>query len=463
MNNTQDRRQFLGITAGCGACALARAGTPLMQENPASDSATPENSYEVIVFGGGAAGISAAAQAARAGAATLLVEKCGMLGGTTTMAGVNFPGLFHAWGDQVIAGIGWNLVRECVRVSGASLPDFDKVPEKHWQHQVRVNRALYAALADRVVEASGADILFYAMPAAVRREADRHHVTLCTKSGLHELSAKVLVDCTGDANVLTLAGCGMRRHDKRQPGTLNLRLSGYEWSRADEATLEEQCGKALEAGELLAADLPAGYASLRRLLVQQGGGALDVLDADGQTSAGRTSTELRARHKMLRIYRFLRRQPGFEDVTVSHMAPECGIRETVTIRGRATITAEDYLSGRLWPDAVCYSFYPIDWHRADGRGIEKKYLDEGTVATVPAGALQPEAHPNLLAAGRCISSDQLANSALRVQATCMATGQAAGAMAALAARHDAAAHELPVAAVHAVLREHGAIVPSAPA
>ena len=84
--------------------------------------------YDVIVAGGGAAGVVAAIQAARAGARTALVEKNGILGGTTVVAAVNFPGLFHAWGRQVIAGIGWEILEETVRRGGAVLPDFSVDP-----------------------------------------------------------------------------------------------------------------------------------------------------------------------------------------------------------------------------------------------------------------------------------------------------------------------------------------------
>ena len=118
------------------------------------------------------------------------------------------------------------------------------------------------------------------------------------------------------------------------------------------------------------------------------------------------------------------------------MAPECGIRETVTIQGEATITHEDYVSGRLWQDAVCYSFYPIDLHYARGGGIDTRPLQPGTVPTVPRGALVPRGSRRLLAAGRCLSSDREANSALRVQATCMACGQAAAVLAAQAMGAD---------------------------
>jgi hypothetical protein len=125
--------------------------------------------------------------------------------------------------------------------------------------------------------------------------------------------------------------------------------------------------------------------------------------------------------------------------------------------GETTITCDDFTSGRLFDDAVCYSFYPIDLH--DRHGVTPKPLSPGTVPTIPLGALIPKGSRNLLAAGRCLSSDRLANSALRVQASCMAMGQAAGATAALAARSATTPRSVPLGELRTLLREHGAIVP----
>ena len=116
--------------------------------------------YDVIVLGGGTAGVIAAVQAGRAGTArTLLVEKSAALGGTTTTAGVNFPGLFHAWGQQIIAGIGWELVRSCVEECGGTLPDFTHYKQPHHRLQIRVeSKHVYSALCNEAVVQSGADI-----------------------------------------------------------------------------------------------------------------------------------------------------------------------------------------------------------------------------------------------------------------------------------------------------------------
>ena len=120
---------------------------------------------------------------------------------------------------------------------------------------------------------------------------------------------------------------------------------------------------------------------------------------------------------------------------------------------------EDYTSGRTYADSVCYAFYPIDLHDKVS-GIRPAHLKEGMVATVPLRALVVKGVDGVLVAGRCVSSDRLANSALRVEATCMATGQAAGAAAALAARHGTTALKLDFGELAALLRAHRAIVPA---
>jgi hypothetical protein len=121
------------------------------------------------------------------------------------------------------------------------------------------------------------------------------------------------------------------------------------------------------------------------------------------------------------------------------------------------ITHADYVSGRLFDDAICYAYYPVDLHTRTG--VRPKQLAKGVVPTIPLGALIPKNSTNIMVAGRSVSSDRLANSGLRVQAPCMAMGQAAGAAAALAAQQKTTPHKVPLADIRKLLTKHGAIVP----
>jgi hypothetical protein len=158
------------------------------------------------------------------------------------------------------------------------------------------------------------------------------------------------------------------------------------------------------------------------------------------------------------MLRFIQTLPGGESATIESMSAEVGVRETWRVLGEYVITRDDYVEGRKWEDSLAYAFYPIDLHE-NVAGVHPKHLEEGVVATIPMRALLVKNVPNLLAAGRCISSDRLANSALRVQATCMASGQAAGAIAGLAATQDVEPKDLDLEEIKETLRKADAIVP----
>ncbi|MDX1682171.1 MAG: FAD-dependent oxidoreductase [Phycisphaeraceae bacterium] len=418
--------------------------------------------YDVPVVGGGPAGVVAATQAAAAGANTLLVEASGMLGGTTTRAGINFPGLFHAWGRQVIAGYGWQLVTDCVDLCGDELPDFTKVPDRHFHHQVKVSRPVYTCLCDEMVTGAGADVLFFAMPQAVTPTDTGWRVTLATKTGPVEREAAVVIDATGDANVVELAGGAIRRHEQEhQPGTQSCVMSGYDMAELDLPAINAALREAVDRGEVRVHDVGWNTrdVDIRRWLSCGGRNANHIPGIDGRTSAGRTQMQLAGRAAIMRLFRFLKQQPGLENLCIDELPPECGVRETATIVGDKTITAEDYTTGRVWDEAVCYSFYPIDLHVSDDAGLDCRPLEAPRVPTVPRGALLPAGLSRIAVAGRCVSSDRLANSALRVQASAMAMGQAAGAMASLAAEGGTDLREVAIDTVRARLADHGAVVP----
>jgi len=425
--------------------------------------AAENTSYDVIVVGGGTAGVVAAIQAGRADAKTLLVEKCGMFGGTTTTGGVNFFSGFFAWGRPVISGIGWELVVKTIKEEGKRPPDPAPLASLPNQPAIMANPALYAMICDEEVVSAGVEVLFHSMPAKVKRVRNRWELALCTKEGLLEVSSKVLVDCTGDANAVQLAGFPVMKQPVLQPATYLFSVKGYDVEKLDMEALRTAYKKAIEAGYYKDSDFGWGGEKLGDRLIgfihSQGVNAIHVCDFDATGSKGKTALELAGRVLILKIYRWLRKQPGLEKLELSFIAPECGVRETVVIDGKSYIAVQDYERGRRWPDAVCYSFYPVDVHTEEGSGLIFRHLDKGIVPTIPRGAMLPKGSRFLIAAGRHIAGDREAHSAYRVKASCMAMGQAAGAMAALSAKRNMDPEQLPIADILALLKKHGAIVP----
>ena len=419
--------------------------------------AMQQNTFDVAVVGGGTAGIIAAVQAGRAGARALLIEPQGMLGGTITVAGINGISSFFAWERQVIAGIGWELVSRTYREMDVPMPTPAQCNPKSGALGTPVDRALFAALADEAVVEAGVTLLLHAMLAGLRRERDAWLLSVCTKTGLQTMRAATIVDCTGDANAATLAGYPTERGEELQPGTLAFTLGGYDVNTLDLNAIQAAFEREIAAGTILASDPGWHHGDFRIMLHAHGGNCAHVCGIDGTSSEGRTAAELEGRRVMLRVYRFARRQPGLERLTISSCPVECGIRETVRIQGKKTITVADYESGRVWDDSVCYAHYPIDIHRP----VDTVWRPtaRGVHPTIPLGALLPRGSTHLVVACRSVASDREAHSALRVIAPCMAMGQAAGAAAALAARQGCAIDAVPIAELRALLETHGAIVP----
>ncbi len=422
---TNPRREFLGGMAAAAVFAgVASSDEPAAEQTPADEK---ELHADVLVVGGGTAGAIAALQAGRLGAKTLLVEAGSQLGGTMTTGGVEWPGLFYAWGKPVVAGIGFELVRKAVELQGDPLPDFAQSTganmRSHPRFQVPLNGGLYAALAEEACVQAGVQLRYYESPQAVERREDGWAVRCAGKGVRVRILCRQVVDCTASASVVGLAGFARLRDKARQPGSIVFTLTQ-----------------------------PSGWKHGPGFKHQR-----YVLDADVSTSESHTRANVQGRKAFLEAFRQLKQRPDGKDVRLLYLQPETNSRETYRIDGETLITRDDYAGGRVFEDAVACMYYPIDLHTE--KGVKPQHLTEGTVVTIPLKALIPKGSRNLLAAGRCVSSDRLANSGLRVQASCMAMGQAAGAAAAMAAQAGTTPGQLALADLRQVLRAHGAIVP----
>ncbi|MDD4689600.1 MAG: FAD-dependent oxidoreductase [Eubacteriales bacterium] len=404
---------------------------------------------DVLVIGGGTSGVFSAISSAMAGAKTVLVEKNSMLGGTVTVANVNFPGLFFAWGKQIINGPCWEAIERVIKLGGATMPDITFKPEKHWYEQIRINRFIYTAVLCEMCQEVGVNTLLNAMITKIEETATGIICYITEKSGITAIYAKKVVDATGDANVIQAGGYPIIKSKTQQPATPQNHISGYNMENVSLSEINSFFKKA-DFPVYITAEKLISYLRINKIDVH-----IPCENAD--TSSGKTKVEFNSLSLLLKIYKFYRQIRGLENIYIDFIAEETGIRETNRIVGENIITAEDYITGITYKDSICYAFYPIDLHVMSG--IEKKYHKENIVAKIPYSALIPKNSKHILCAGRCISSDTYANSAIRVQSVCMATGQVAGCAAALSAQKDLFVKDIPYEELCETLKSINAIIP----
>ncbi|EDM26914.1 hypothetical protein LNTAR_06699 [Lentisphaera araneosa HTCC2155] len=454
-----DRRQFLKSKIA-GTAILASSGLVFKadaQNLPTQSTENPDMlDVDVLVVGGGSAGHVAAIQAGRMGAKTVLLERGSQLGGTTTTGGVCFPGLFHAWGKQLISGIGWELVKKSREVDCKPLQDFSVANKGHVYYHVNINGQLYSLLAEEACLDAGVSLAYYQFPEKVTQTSNGWLVDVVGQGVRYQLRCKQIIDCSGGATVAGMLGMERMRGEERQPGTHSVIYKGFDMNvvNKNKKKIQEMYKQAVKEGRLQKGDTWSGNAF--QPIRSTSGNVNHIFGADSSTAATQTQTNLAGRKSVLRMLKFLKTIPGGENATIDRMMTETASRETYRIKGERVLTVNDYTSGRTFKDSLCYSFYPIDLH--DKNGVKPQKLKPGTFPTIPRSCLIPKGSKNFMVAGRSVSSDRLANSAARVQATCMAMGQATAVTAVLAARQGKTPGDVDLAEIRVELIKNDAIV-----
>ncbi|MBU1822772.1 MAG: FAD-dependent oxidoreductase, partial [Bacteroidetes bacterium] len=268
----------------------------------------------ILVIGGGTAGVIAAIQAGRAGKKTILVEYGSQLGGTTTTGGVAFPGIFFAWGKQVISGIGWEMVQEAVAMNDDTLPNFS-IPhgKNHPRHQVRLNGQLYAMLIEEKCVQAGVHIRFYETPTKITFKNNSWTVETMGKGMTTEIVCNQLIDCTGNAFATTLAGYPVLRESVTQPGSLMFEIGGYDFEKLDLNLIKEKYQEEIKKGTL---DKYEFRNNIIGVLKSRGDNISHVMGADSTTSESHTLANIKGRASLLNTVRFLRTLPNLEKLKI---------------------------------------------------------------------------------------------------------------------------------------------------
>lgn len=329
--------------------------------------------YDVVVIGGGPAGIGAALAAAKVGANTLLIERDCRIGGTTVQAKVTDMGLFHAWRKQIIAGPVWELVTGAVAEAGGTLPDFSKQEHDKWMEScVKVDPEIYSRLAEEMLRKSGVELMMNVEIVSI------DSVDSGWKVG--PVIGKQVIDATGNATVAALAGadCVKSSDHVRQPGSYFFWLSS-KGLKFDTDEVIQEFNKAVKSGELLPTDVHVGIAWFIR---KGGGSGCYVPLADNSTPEARAETNRRGVEASERVLAFIRRQKGLENVEIIDRASEVGVRETYRVVGEKTITEEAYLAGYVHDDALAWSYWMVDQHNAGKSSARLVFHEKDRVGTV---------------------------------------------------------------------------------
>ena len=445
-----------------------------------------DGEYDVIVAGGGIAGVGAAIAAARMGCKTLVVERESCLGGLATVGLVNIPLDF-------LSGIGAEMFKRLEEVNGLWHRNSD--PEKH------------KLVLDRMVGQCGCDVLFHTqIVESIVKQGAICGVVVESKAGRQAILARRVIDCSGDGDAAAFAGCGFslgRASDNfTQACSLEFRLGAVDWDKYCASSVKQndpQWYKLLEE-RIASGDVPAIENHLNWIThvpgrpEHCGKDEVSLCIAHSRncrplSNRDLTRMYLEGREQVDTLWKFIRKFiPGFETCYVVDSAPLLGVRDTRRINGEYELTTLDVASRAKFDDVVAISWRNYDVHKPDGMGnlkwaqvelngkmayvtctprpIVRQDLPPGGEVVdykgrkpndpdfcklpqpehydIPYRSLVPVDVENLLVAGRCLSSDFQAQSATRLIMCCNAMGEAAGIATALSLKHDIAPRKVSV-------------------
>ncbi|WP_238655956.1 FAD-dependent oxidoreductase [Paenibacillus piscarius] len=432
-----------------------------------AEEITVSREVDVLVAGGGPAGVAAAIAAARSGARTLLIEQRGFLGGMGTVALVPAFCPYSDGEKAVIRGIGLELLD---RMKAGCEPEFRERfgAELDW---VPIDPEVLKRVYDEAVAESGAEVLLHTIASQTMMDETSRRingVVIVNKSGRSLIRAATVIDTTGDADLAALAGAPFHKGGEGgdlQAATMCYLLANVDRQRFEQYRIEsgdtDQIHQAVQQAQ---ADgkLPQGRDSVSGLswvadyLVGVNFG--HVFGIDGSRAEDLTRGAIEGRKLVRRQLEFFRAYvPGFEQAHLVSTGEQIGIRETRRIVGDYVLTQDDFMNIASFPDDIARNSYFIDIHMARSSGaMHIHHLPPGKSHGVPYRCLLPVGLDNVWVAGRAASSDRVVQGSLRVMPNCFAMGQAAGMAAAMAAAADGGSRSVDIPLLQHRLIEQGA-------
>jgi ribulose 1,5-bisphosphate synthetase/thiazole synthase len=424
--------------------------------------------YDVLVVGGGVAGLAASIAAAKSGARTLLLERYGFLGGMATAGMVGaFCGFFTAGSEKrpIVGGIARDVLNRLSARQGLSDKKTSKVNQRNAVYHY--NPEVFKYVAEEMAITAGVHILFHTLVVEIVLEEEGYLSGVVTenKSGRLAFLGKIIIDTTGDGDVAARAGAPYEIGDGK--GTVQSMTTMFRMAHVDvekirdldlqtlRNKLQEVCEKKLfdfsRTDAVVHHAIPFGIVSANITGIPNLSG-IDVQDL--------TRAEIEGRRQIFQYLNFFRAyEAGFEDAEVCCIAPQVGVRETRRILGAYVLDENDVLKGKKFDDAIAMGGWPVEFHDPATGRIQWKFLEkEDDYYTIPLRCLIPRNLDNLLVAGRCISATHIAQASSRVIGQALATGEAAGILASKSAHLRQNPREVDSKEIRKELIQQGAIL-----
>ena len=418
---------------------------------------------DVLVVGGGPAGVAAAFSAARLGKRVLIVEQFNCLGGVATAGGHAHFSIFCAWASptRIAGGIPHELAQRIVD-EGYGTRD---------AHGVMFEIEGFKVILDKLARECGVEVLYYTFFCeTIVENGTAVGAIIQNKSGRQAVLAKRIVDCTGDGDVAASAGApfeiGRPADGKCQPMTLMFTIGGVDWPRVrqwrTDYKMEHVWKQAQANGDMEPfQSVIMGFWWTPTRPDQVGINFTHITGVNATRAEDLTAATIEGRRQAYHCIPVFRKYvPGMENCYMVSTPNTVGVRESRRILAHLVLTEHDMLASREWPDSIGYGSFFIDIHHIDGLGMDRTAFNPrpGFKYQIPYRILVPKGVENILTAGRCVSVTHVALGSLRVMVQCMITGQAAGTAAAISIGDGVPPRSADVAKLQARLREAGCIL-----
>ena len=440
--------------------------------------------YDVVVVGGGPSGIAAGLASARQGAKTLIIEKCGFLGGVAA-SGIPFINFFNRNKKQIIKGIAEEIYQN-LRNKGACL-EHKYPPKGHLDSITFIDPNWVKIITEEMLLEAKADLLYHTFAFGAEIEGKRlTAINIANKGGAQKITADCFVDATGDGDLAAFAGAefekGRPSDGLMQPMSLifslvnvDLQKLGNEWDEVPVNAKPVDGNKPYNIHPTT--QLYEWYEILKKMDLFHDSGhhvwagtlrdneltyvnIVRVSKLDPTDPVELSMAEVEGRRQIKKLIGFFNKHiPGLEKAHIGSIASQIGIRESRRIIGEYMLTADDILSGRKFEDAISKNSYCIDIHNPEGKGWNAYFIKaEDASYDIPYRCLVPKNINGLLVAGRCISTTYEALASIRIMPSCMAIGQGAGTAAAISSSKKIAPREIDVKELRGMLKEDGAVI-----